>query len=186
MFEDTGDQAWLDRAASALGQDLRCCVEGPDGTLQVNEGTRTVPYLNRGAAGIALVLEEYLAHRVDERFSAARASIRRGMRLPFITQSGLFNGRAGILAYLAGRYQPGRAWADPDVALHVRNLAWHALSYRGHLAFPGDELCRLSMDLATGAAGVLLALGATLHDDAVALPLLEPGFPAAEVGAPPS
>jgi tRNA A-37 threonylcarbamoyl transferase component Bud32 len=177
MFEDSGDQTWLDRAATALGRDLRCCVEGPAGTLRVNEGTRTVPYLNRGAAGIALVLEEYLAHRVDERFSAAQASIRRGMRLPFTMQSGLFNGRAGILTYLAGRYQPGRAWTDPEVTLHVRNLAWHALSYKGHLGFPGDQLYRLSMDLATGAAGVLLALGAALHDDAVTLPLLGPGLP---------
>ncbi|HEU5158544.1 MAG TPA: class III lanthionine synthetase LanKC [Streptosporangiaceae bacterium] len=174
MFEDSGDPGWLDRAAEALGQDLRRCVAGPDGTtLYVNEGTRTVPYLNRGSAGIAVVLDEYLAHRVDERFSAASAAIRRGVRLPFVTQPGLFNGRAGIIAYLAGRYQPGRAWADRDVSLQVRNLAWHALSYRGHLAFPGDHLYRLSMDLATGAAGVLLALGAALHDDPVALPLLE-------------
>ena len=182
MFEDSGDQAWLDRAATALGQDLRRCADGPDETLQVNEGARAVPYLSRGTAGIAIVLEEYLAHRMDERFSAARASIRRGMRLPFIMQPGLFNGRAGILAYLAGRYQPGRAWADPDVALHVRNLAWHALSYRGHLAFPGDQLYRLSMDFATGAAGVLFALGVALHEDFVALPLLEPGSRAAEAG----
>jgi hypothetical protein len=183
MFEDTGDQAWLDRAAIALGQDLRRCVAGPDGSLYVDEGERTVPYLNRGAAGIAIVLDEYLAHRMDERFSAASAAIRRGVRMPFMLQSGLFNGRAGILAYLAGRYQPGRAWADPDVALQVRNLAWHALSYQGHLAFPGDQLYRLSMDLATGAAGVLLALGAALHEDPVALPLLEPGPRAAAAGA---
>lgn len=175
MFEDTRDPAWLDCAATALGQDLRRCVVGTDGGLYVNEGTRTVPYLNRGGAGIAIVIDEYLAHRVNERFSAASAAIRRGVRVPFMPQSGLFNGRAGVLAYLAGRYQPGRASADLDVALQVRNLAWHALSYRGNLAFPGDRLYRLSMDLATGAAGVLLALGAALHNDPVALPLLEPG-----------
>ncbi len=185
MFEDSGDQAWLDRAAVALGHDLRSCADEPEGTPPAGVGTRPAPYLDRGAAGIAIVLEEYLAHRVDERFSAAGAAIRRGMRLPFLMQSGLFNGRAGILAYLAGRYQPGRAWADPDVALHVRNLAWHALSYRGHLAFPGDQLFRLSMDLATGAAGVLLALGAALHADPVALPLVGPGLRAAEAGVEP-
>jgi class III lanthionine synthetase len=182
MFEDSGDQAWLDRAAAALGRDLRHCVPGPDGTLYVNDGRRTVPYLNGGAAGIAIVLDEYLAHRLDGRFSAASAAIRRGVRLPFTMQSGLFNGRAGLLAYLAGRYQQGRAWADPDVALQVRNLAWHALSYQGQLAFPGDQLYRLSMDFATGAAGVLFALGVALHAEPVALPLLGQGFRAADVG----
>jgi hypothetical protein len=33
---------------------------------------------------------------------------------------------------------------------------------------------RLSMDLATGTAGVLLAVGAALHDQPVAAPLLAP------------
>jgi hypothetical protein len=48
------------------------------------------------------------------------------------------------------------------------------MSYRGHLAFPGDQLLRLSMDLASGTAGVLLALGAALHDGPVHLPFLGP------------
>jgi hypothetical protein len=175
MFEDTGDTGWLDRAAIALGQDLRRCVSMPDGTMHVNEGWRTVPYLNRGGAGIAIALDEYLKHRQDERFRAASEAIRRGVRSPFTVQSGLFNGRAGILAYLARRYLPGRAAADPDVALQIRNLTWHALSYRGHMAFPGDQLYRMSMDIATGTAGVLMALGVALHGTPVRLPLLEPG-----------
>jgi serine/threonine protein kinase len=192
MYEDTGDEAWLDRARIALGQDLRRCVTRPDGTLHVNEGWRTVPYLHRGGAGIALVLDEYLAHRRDERFDRASAAIYRGVRSPFTIQSGLFNGRAGILAYLAWRAagppgQPpglgGRACDHPDVALQVRNLAWHAMTYRGHLAFPGDQLYRLSMDLATGSAGVLFALGTALHGEPVSLPFLgrapggSPGHP---------
>ena len=54
----------------------------------------------------------------------------------------------------------------------MRNLAWHALPYGGGTAFPGTGLLRLSMDLATGTAGVLLALGAALHDGPVRAPLL--------------
>ena len=38
----------------------------------------------------------------------------------------------------------------------------------------GIGLLRLSMDLATGTAGVLLALGAVLHDHRLHLPLLAP------------
>ena len=39
-------------------------------------------------------------------------------------------------------------------------MAWHAVPHEGHTAFVGDQLARLSMDLATGSAGVLLALSA--------------------------
>ena len=60
------------------------------------------------------------------------------------------------------------------VAEHVRRLGWHAVDYGGDLAFPGEKLLRLSMDLATGTAGVLLALGAALHDRPVHLPFLRP------------
>lgn len=64
--------------------------------------------------------------------------------------------------------------ADVDGTMgdHVRRLAWHALPYKGHLAFPGEQLLRLSMDLATGTAGVLLGLGAALHSEPVHLPFL--------------
>jgi hypothetical protein len=46
------------------------------------------------------------------------------------------------------------------------------MRYEGHLAFPGDQLLRLSMDLATGTAGVLFAAGSALHDEQVQLPFL--------------
>jgi hypothetical protein len=46
------------------------------------------------------------------------------------------------------------------------------MSYKGHLAFPGGHLLRLSMDMGTGTAGLLLALGAALHDEPVHLPFL--------------
>ncbi len=49
------------------------------------------------------------------------------------------------------------------------------MPYQGHLAFPGHQMMRLSMDLATGTAGCLLALGAALGGDRPAqLPFLPP------------
>ncbi|MFD0823869.1 lantipeptide synthetase, partial [Micromonospora zhanjiangensis] len=113
----------------------------------------------------------------------AAAAIRRAARSPLYVQSGLFAGRAGIIAYLANRLRladADRTDSDRTVAdrreldAQVRRLAWHALPYRGHLAFPGEQLLRLSMDLATGTAGVLLALGAARHDEPVRLPFLAP------------
>jgi hypothetical protein len=49
------------------------------------------------------------------------------------------------------------------------------MSYQGQLAFPGHQMMRLSMDLGTGTAGCLLALGAALDETApAALPFLPP------------
>jgi serine/threonine protein kinase len=174
MHEQAGDAELLDLAATALRQDLRRCMLRDDGSLEVDEGWRTMPYIADGSVGIGLVLQDYLAHREDEQFAQAAAAIRTAAAGRFYVWPGLFSGRAGMILYLSRGLAPGTAGHDPLVAAHVRALAWQALTYRGQLAFPGDQLLRLSMDLATGTAGVMLALGAALHDEPVQLPFLGP------------
>jgi tRNA A-37 threonylcarbamoyl transferase component Bud32 len=172
LYEHFRDPALLDYAQTALRQDLRRCVVRDDGAMDVNEGWRTMPYLADGSVGIGLVLDDYLVHREDERFTAAAGAIRRTAQCAFYIEPGLFWGRAGMIVHLS-RTRPAATGArDAIVASHIRRLAWHATTYKGQLAFPGEELLRLSMDLATGTAGVLLALGAALHDEPVGLPFL--------------
>lgn len=180
-YDDTGDTAYLDQAARALREDLRRCVFRENGTLEVAEGWRTMPYLDVGSVGIGLVLDQYLARRHDERFAEASRGVNAAAQAEMYILPGLFSGRAGILLYLAGTSADPAT--DPAVARQVRGLAWHALPYGGGVAFPGTGLLRLSMDLATGTAGVLLALGAALHDAPVHAPLLAPAG-AAKTPAP--
>ncbi|NUR61581.1 MAG: lanthionine synthetase C family protein, partial [Catenulispora sp.] len=177
-FDTVGDPAFLDAAAEALRRDLRRCVLRDKGALHVDEGWRTLPYLDVGSIGIGLALDAYLAARPDDpdpQFRDAVPAIGVAARSPLYALPGLFSGRAGIVLYLAGRTPDRRH--DPLLARQVRNLGWHALPYGGGTAFPGGGLMRLSMDLATGTAGVLLALGAALHDEPVRAPLLVPPTP---------
>ncbi|MEU7976536.1 class III lanthionine synthetase LanKC, partial [Micromonospora sp. NPDC049089] len=171
LYELSGDDELLAHAATALRQDLRRCVLRPDGALEVNEGWRTMPYLAHGSVGIGLVLDQYLRHRADEQFVEASAGVRLAARSPFYAQSGLFAGRAGIIAYLAASTDA----ADRlELRAQVDRLAWHALPYREGTAFPGEQLLRLSMDFGTGTAGVLYALARARHDQPPALPFLAP------------
>jgi len=171
-FDDTGDTAYLDSAAIALRQDLRRTVVRSDGALEVNEGWRTMPYLDAGSVGVGLVLEEFLRRRHDDRFAEAAEQAHRAARSTMYILPGLFTGRAGILTYLAGRSPDPKS--DPLVLKQIRGLSWHAVPYGDGIAFPGTALLRLSMDLATGNAGILLALGSALHDQPVHAPLLNP------------
>ncbi|MGI8332506.1 class III lanthionine synthetase LanKC [Actinomadura scrupuli] len=173
-YERTGDKALLDKAADALRQDLRRCFRAEDGSLQVNQGWRYLPYLGEGSVGIGLVLARYLAHRRDEELTAALADLRLVTRSRYFVQPGLFTGRAGIVAALGMGLRDARAGSDPLLPAQVRGLRWHAMRYGDGLAFPGDQLLRLSMDFGTGTAGVLFALAAALHERPVNLPFLEP------------
>ncbi|MEV8376047.1 class III lanthionine synthetase LanKC [Kribbella sp. NPDC056861] len=162
-YERSGDTGLLDLARIALQQDLRRCSTDDHGMLQVNQGWRTLPYLEEGSVGIALVLDRYLRHRPDDELAPALEALRRVTHCGYFVQPGLFMGRAGLLL--------AATQLDPDVNDQlIAGLAWHALPYADGLAFPGNQLLRLSMDLATGSAGILLALGAALHEQPVALP----------------
>ncbi|KKK07779.1 class III lanthionine synthetase LanKC [Micromonospora sp. HK10] len=167
MYELDQDPSLLEHAATALRQDLRRCVRRDAGHLEVNEGWRTMPYLGEGSVGIGLALDQYLRHRDDEDLRAAAEAIRRCADFPFYAQSGLYAGRAGMVTYLAARDEVEAARRQ------ARLLSWHALPFRGVIAFPGDQLLRLSMDLATGTAGVLHAVAST-QPAGTGLPFLSP------------
>ncbi|MFE0131395.1 class III lanthionine synthetase LanKC [Streptomyces sp. NPDC059037] len=172
LYERNGDPALLDLAARALRTDLARCVARPDGSLGVDEGWRTMPYLGDGSVGIGMVLDDYLAHRDDAAFEAARPGILAAARSRFCVQPGLFRGRAGLLLHVNRSTAPGIT--PDDVAAQIEELGWFAMSYEGQLAFPGEQMMRLSMDLHTGTAGCLLALAAALGDSGAHIPFLPP------------
>ncbi|MFF3687095.1 class III lanthionine synthetase LanKC [Streptomyces sp. NPDC002187] len=174
LYERTGDTHLLGLAADALRRDLDRCVRGAGGALQVDEGWRTMPYLGAGSVGIGMVLDDWLGHGGDERFTRARSEIVQAAQAKFYAQPGLFRGAAGMVLHLSRTHATGPGTSAADLARQIDVLAWHALPYEGHLAFPGEQMMRLSMDLATGTAGCLLALGAALHDAPVRLPFLPP------------
>ncbi|MEB3371615.1 class III lanthionine synthetase LanKC [Saccharopolyspora mangrovi] len=174
-FETTGQREHLDLAVRALHRDLDLCVSRPDGTLQVDGGFRTLPYLDVGSAGIGLIADQVLRHVPDERLSESAAALSESCRSTLVVQSGLFSGRAGLLATLGQLSRDGSGGRLPDsVVAHLSVLHWHALGYHGHLAFPGEGNFRLAMDFATGNAGVLAALASLDDSDAEFMPFLTP------------
>ncbi|MBK0374578.1 class III lanthionine synthetase LanKC [Streptomyces sp. RB110-1] len=180
-YETTGDTALLDLAAAALHRDLERCRAGDDGELLVVEGKRLMPYLGSGSAGIAAVIDAYLAQRPDPALEEAGRALLPAACSAFYVQPGLFRGSAGLLAHLAATPLAEPADRLRAIDRHLDLLASHALTDGGGLAFPGEQLMRLSMDLATGTAGALLALGAA-HGAPIGLPFL-PAAPAAHPAA---
>ena len=178
MYERTGNPGYLDAAESAIAADLAQCVTDRHGALQVNDnGWRTLPYVGGGSAGIGMVIDQFTAHRGEDAFADAARGIRLAANSGFYVQAGLFNGRAGMIASLASARDAAQAGDDGGreaaarvIGTHVDRLAWHAVRYGGGLAFPGDMLLRLSMDLGTGTAGVLLGTAAALAPDGAVLP----------------
>ena len=171
LYERTGDPAYLDAAEGAIAVDLERCVTDGNGALQVDDGWRTLPYLAGGSVGIGMVIDQFTAHRRNEAFADAARAIRLAASSGFYAQAGLFNGRAGMIAYLSGT----RDESEQDAAGRVaapRSTGWPGTPSGTRAAWrsPGDMLLRLSMDLGTGTAGVLLGTAAALAPGGAALP----------------
>ncbi|MFJ7159797.1 class III lanthionine synthetase LanKC [Streptomyces sp. NPDC101118] len=174
LYERTGDPELLRRAGHFLHRDLDRCVTSAFGTLQVDEGRRTMPYLGAGSVGIGMVLDDWLEHAADDRFEEARTAIVRAAQATFYAQPGLFRGAAGMILHLSRTTTPGPGTGAGDIARQIGALARHAVPYQGRLAFPGEQMMRLSMDLCTGTAGVLLDLGSAATGGRAHLPFLPP------------
>ncbi|MEU6717416.1 class III lanthionine synthetase LanKC [Nonomuraea sp. NPDC046802] len=177
LFEDTHDAVYLDLAERAIQHELDCCTHFEDNdVLYVNEGWRTMPYIGTGSAGIGLALSELLRHRRTEELSVAMDRLRRAAHAEFHICPMVFYGTAGQMGFL----QHIRSlYADTDriddlIAIKRDRLRLHMVGLKGEVAFPGDQLMRLSMDFGTGSAGILHAL-ATLRDPQLPLlPFLQP------------
>jgi tRNA A-37 threonylcarbamoyl transferase component Bud32 len=178
LYEHGGDSQFLDLALAALRVDLNRCVWCPDGTLQTDDVFRVLPYVAMGSAGIGLVLRDYLRHRPDPELAVSAAAIQRAAEPELVSQSGLFMGRAGLLAHLsrlrdlAAVGSQSHSHLSQVIARHLARLSWHAVPFQGDIAFPGEHSARLSADLATGSAGVLVAIQAALRSGPV-LPFLD-------------
>jgi hypothetical protein len=154
----TGDPRRLAAARRALERDLSHCVRTADGALQVRDGHRHLLYVDRGSVGIALVAHAYLAVEDHAAFRELVASAARGAGHEIVREPGLFHGRAGFIAALSVLAGP----KSPATLAPVRRLPFHLVARSHTLLTPGARLQRFSADLATGSAGVLLALHAAL------------------------
>ncbi|MFJ9033063.1 class III lanthionine synthetase LanKC [Streptomyces sp. NPDC102274] len=175
MFEATGEDRWLGAALTAVHRDLDQCETLSDGTMQVKNQARVLPYLATGSAGVALVCDLVLNHVDDDRLRRAVTPLSLACADDLCVCGGLFNGRAGLVGAL--RQVAHRLdWPDVDERIDagVRGLNLYALSDEYGLIFPGEQNLRASTDLATGSAGVLRLLNVLAGRTSEILPFLGP------------
>lgn len=164
----TGEERYLDLAAAALAREVGRCRVERGRQLQVRDGEGWNSTLAAGTAGLGVALHEYLRHRQDPHYAGVLARIHGSLAVELLPGPGLLDGHAGLLAALTHLGGPPAARA-----VQLRALSVHAIPYRGGLAFPLPGLLRLSTDLATGTAGVLLATHAAVTGSRPVLPLLD-------------
>jgi serine/threonine protein kinase len=159
---ERGCTASLALARALLIQALARCVFTPDGRLEVRDGSRTLPTLADGSAGLGLAILLYLAEVDDPELERALPGIERACSAELVIHAGLFDGRAGMMLFLVelARSQRGSVETAQIVLRHAKHLRWSAVRTPEGITFPARDLEKTATGLAHGAAGVLIGLDA--------------------------
>lgn len=175
LLDDDG----LRRAAvSALRKDLNLTRRARDGSLQVLDRQRLMPYLAEGSAGIllaALMVSREVGDHVD---ADALDRLARATAVRCTANGGLFMGRAGLLAARACAASAGVDCAPVDGRVLVDELVPYCFEAPGApgVLVGGQGGLRLSADYCSGNAGLIRVLDAVegRPDPWALLPGLEP------------
>jgi hypothetical protein len=170
LYRLTGHSPLFDRGMRLLQEELAYAeplpVDGM-GFKTSHLDRRVYPYLFAGSAAYASVLSRYLAHRPDAEFAqdpgfSAADALERCLRaccIRFTVLPGLFPGLAGLATVLAGA---GRRLRRPELidaaTTSACGLFRYAIPREGGVGWLGEPGQRLSADLWSGSAGILLAL----------------------------
>lgn len=162
-----GELDHLERGAALLRDELAgygTAVQGGALAFRVSDkDRRIVPYLKSGSAGYAHVLARYSALAPEPELCAALEGCLRALDIRITATPGLFDGQAGMALVLA---DIAELCDRPELAASARRsaiaLVKHAVPHDDGARWPGGPGLRLSADLATGGAGVLLALSRVL------------------------
>lgn len=165
LYEASGRPEQLRRAVAAVRADLAELGWGRPYDSDRSAPAWDTPFLGVGGAGVAMVLADLLEVTQESDLVEALADITSSLDVRYTANSGLLHGRAGTM--LASRYLGGD---DAAMSAHAVELGLHAVAHEPGLVFLGDHGMRLSCDLATGSAGVLLALDAAIGSGTVHLP----------------
>jgi tRNA A-37 threonylcarbamoyl transferase component Bud32 len=174
LYELSGGERWLDLASLALARETTQAKVTDAGLLYRRAG-RLSRNLETGSAGIGYAVRALARHRPTDELARDAALIDQASAPTFVELPGLLDGRAGLICALSASCgsETRQRHNRRRVEQHLERLVWQLVPYRCHLGVPGHRLLRLSMDLGTGAAGVLLSIAETSTDGGCAPPLLD-------------
>ncbi|MEU6735629.1 lipopolysaccharide kinase InaA family protein [Streptomyces physcomitrii] len=118
--------------------------------------------LGSGALGLGLALHDEVRLSGEDRFAEPLSRITALAQHTTAAHNGLLNGRLGLVQFLLAA-APGTPASQQAVARALEEAAWYTAPLGPHRIALGDEALKLSLDLGTGLAGLVLTARSAAH-----------------------
>lgn len=170
LWRVTAEDAYLPPAVRLMHAELDRAKDAGARGLRFHDGgggTRVITYLAIGGAGVATALTKIAQASGDEHLVRALPRVLRACQATSSVEPGLYTGVASwafAFAEHADHCDPADRTASRDTAIRIAtSLTKYVVRTPAGLRVLGAFEPRYHADLATGSAGVLLALGRVLR-----------------------
>jgi tRNA A-37 threonylcarbamoyl transferase component Bud32 len=168
----TEEEQFLETGKRALAFDLSYlrdleeeCLGVPRGTVGSFENVCTQYWIN-GSAGVATALVRFWAYTGDSEYLPVLKHLSLDTCRKYTAFPGLFQGLSGLGNFLLDAYEfTGKERYLQQAYQAANSVLLYKLQRPGGIAFPGEQLFRISTDFATGSAGIALFLHRLMHAD---------------------
>ncbi|MDF2013893.1 class III lanthionine synthetase LanKC [Priestia megaterium] len=159
LYNVTSDKQWLTLSTLAINKDMEQCVLEESGLYQVKDASRFVPYLAGGSAGIGLAMIELRNLLHEKKWERELSGIGLLTKSKCFYSSGLFRGLTGLIVTAnAIDIEFNLQGKENHIDKSLETLNLYLLEDEGRFYVPGDYSYRISGDIFSGSAGMLLAL----------------------------
>lgn len=172
LYKATGEEKYLQASNDAIQKDIDNSFTLEDGTLQIYDPShnRVLPYLSNGSIGIGVAITTLNQVSAAEHFKVELSEISKILDLKVSIEPGMFDGLSGLL--IANNFV-----THDTIPETLDKLSLYLIEHEDKLLFPGRMLYKLSSDLHTGVAGVLLSvLSAQENNPLLWMPLVHELF----------
>lgn len=167
MYRITNNRTWAELSIQALKRDLSKCKEQDDSKiLQVlDDKNRLLPYISGGSIGLAIAIWYMRKIIDDELFTREMKLILNTNLLGCFYSAGLFDGAGSTLIIPSMTSDERYLKNEKGVNLAIDRLNLYLIEENNKIFCPGNFSYRLSSDLYSGSAGILLTLAGIKQKD---------------------
>lgn len=170
LYRYTEEEVFLEGLNVSISNEFKGYYTDETNKMQYSQGHRILPYLSMGSAGLGILISENF-DIVDSHYTENLESLYRAVDANFSVSPSLFNGYVGLK--LGQFIMNKNLRKDSQHELFestYQGLSQHLIKFGDGLCVAGDNGMRLTTDIASGFAGVIIALESIATDKFIMLP----------------